>query len=180
MCAALATGAAGVTLAASLAVTGAQAVETVNFVPGVYSLAESNLGPVADTLTVTVSGGVASFVLAGADNATFSVPDGVTPSGGGANPDYQISAFPITTSWDPSVYTYLTFWSTASSGGVTAGDQAGDQGTNLFNTFQSTVGTGQVFTVSGVPEPGAWALMITGFGLAGLALRRRQRVLAQA
>ncbi len=26
---------------------------------------------------------------------------------------------------------------------------------------------------TGVPEPGAWALMIAGFGLAGAALRRR-------
>lgn len=29
--------------------------------------------------------------------------------------------------------------------------------------------------VSGVPEPTTWALMITGFGLAGTALRRRRR-----
>lgn len=29
-------------------------------------------------------------------------------------------------------------------------------------------------SVSAVPEPGAWALMITGFGLAGAALRRRR------
>lgn len=29
-----------------------------------------------------------------------------------------------------------------------------------------------------VPEPGAWALMIAGFGLAGSALRRRRRALA--
>lgn len=29
--------------------------------------------------------------------------------------------------------------------------------------------------VAGVPEPGTWALMISGFALAGAALRRRQR-----
>lgn len=29
--------------------------------------------------------------------------------------------------------------------------------------------------ISGVPEPTTWALMITGFGLAGTALRRRRR-----
>lgn len=29
---------------------------------------------------------------------------------------------------------------------------------------------------SAVPEPGAWALMITGFGLAGTALRRQRRM----
>lgn len=32
--------------------------------------------------------------------------------------------------------------------------------------------------VGGVPEPGAWALMIAGFGLAGGALRRRRAVAA--
>ena len=31
-----------------------------------------------------------------------------------------------------------------------------------------------------VPEPAAWALMISGFGLAGAALRRRRGALAQA
>lgn len=33
-------------------------------------------------------------------------------------------------------------------------------------------------SVSGVPEPGAWALMITGFGLAGASLRRRRATVA--
>ena len=28
----------------------------------------------------------------------------------------------------------------------------------------------------GIPEPSTWAVMITGFGLAGAALRRRRRV----
>lgn len=31
------------------------------------------------------------------------------------------------------------------------------------------------FEVAAVPEPGTWALMITGFGLAGAALRRRNK-----
>lgn len=35
-------------------------------------------------------------------------------------------------------------------------------------------------TLAPVPEPGAWALMIMGFGLAGSALRRRGPVLARA
>jgi hypothetical protein len=33
-------------------------------------------------------------------------------------------------------------------------------------------------TVAVVPEPAAWSLMITGFGLAGAMLRRRRRALA--
>jgi hypothetical protein len=31
-----------------------------------------------------------------------------------------------------------------------------------------------------VPEPGVWALMITGFGLAGTALRQRRRLMPTA
>ena len=62
--------------------------------------------------------------------------------------------------------------------------------TNGVVTYQVTSGprlTGAVFTASGnsfefdnlavaaVPEPASWALMISGFGLIGGALRRRQR-----
>jgi hypothetical protein len=35
-------------------------------------------------------------------------------------------------------------------------------------------------SMTAVPEPGTWALMIAGFGLAGAALRRRNRALAAA
>ncbi len=62
--------------------------------------------------------------------------------------------------------------------------------TNLTNpitrfTFSSTLG-GQLntgidnVTISSVPEPGAWAMMIAGFGLAGAALRHRTRRIAIA
>lgn len=41
-----------------------------------------------------------------------------------------------------------------------------------FNTLYFSVGDSALFSVSSaVPEPGAWALMIVGFGLAGAALR---------
>jgi len=39
-------------------------------------------------------------------------------------------------------------------------------------------GTGGAGPIGGVPEPASWALMISGFGLAGSALRRRRSALA--
>lgn len=35
------------------------------------------------------------------------------------------------------------------------------------------------FRLGAVPEPGTWALLVTGFGLAGTALRRRRRLAPQ-
>ena len=37
-----------------------------------------------------------------------------------------------------------------------------------------------VLSVGAVPEPSTWAMMIAGFGLAGLATRRRHRIVASA
>lgn len=52
---------------------------------------------------------------------------------------------------------------------------------NFFDRYQSIAGAGQVTSaigrpVTAVPEPAAWALMLFGFGLAGVAMRRRTRV----
>jgi len=47
-----------------------------------------------------------------------------------------------------------------------------------FNIHTTSFPGGEIRgQLSYVPEPGAWALMITGFGLAGVALRRRARPL---
>ncbi|WP_310538545.1 PEPxxWA-CTERM sorting domain-containing protein [Phenylobacterium sp.] len=45
--------------------------------------------------------------------------------------------------------------------------------TDLDNTRTNNQG-GVSLRITAVPEPGTWALMIGGFGLAGLALRRRR------
>jgi hypothetical protein len=151
--------------------------ETVIFDPGTYNLAESYLGSPVDTLSISIVGGIADFVLTGQDTATFSVTNDSTPAGGGSNPYFTT----FTGSWDTTAYPYLTFWSTGSLGGVTAGSVAGDSGANFFNLFQSTSGTGQVFTLSGVPEPATWAMLLVGFaalGFAGLRSRRKDAVAA--
>lgn len=45
----------------------------------------------------------------------------------------------------------------------------------LFNLKSSVAATS-----SAVPEPATWAMMITGFSLAGAAIRRRRQALAAA
>ena len=49
-------------------------------------------------------------------------------------------------------------------------------------TFASSANSFEVDALSGsaVPEPATWAMMITGFGLAGAAIRRRRNILAVA
>ncbi len=164
----------------ALASAAAGSVE-IRFTPGVYYLDDyvpgAPVGPPTDTLTVGVSGGVASFTLSGTDDATFSVPDPSVPTGtdidddGLFNPYYQIQGSAISASWDTSVYPWLTFWSAGIGGGVTAGSIPGDLGVNLFDTSGSTIGPSQVFVV---PEPGTWTLMLTGLAGTGAAGRRRR------
>jgi hypothetical protein len=90
-----------------------------------------------------------------------------------------------------------------SAGGVTHNFQGAgstDIDTSYMHDVLSFVGDGNVATVSfevfdgpadstdtildnvrvSVPEPATWALMITGFGLAGVALRRRRGALVRA
>ncbi len=45
-------------------------------------------------------------------------------------------------------------------------------------TSDADFAVGQVRYALGVPEPSTWALMISGFGMAGVALRRRRMVAA--
>jgi hypothetical protein len=56
-------------------------------------------------------------------------------------------------------------------------------GDTLTVNWDGTTGGGYYqadFTFNGVPEPATWAMMITGFGMAGVALRRRRRGLVAA
>ncbi|HEX5377431.1 MAG TPA: PEPxxWA-CTERM sorting domain-containing protein [Phenylobacterium sp.] len=48
----------------------------------------------------------------------------------------------------------------------------------LMNAGPEAIGQPYSFSVTGVPEPATWATMILGFGLAGVALRRRRARLA--
>jgi len=53
-------------------------------------------------------------------------------------------------------------------------------GTTALRSFRANAGGSFSDTVAVVPEPGSWALMILGFGGAGVMLRRRRQVVALA
>ena len=64
--------------------------------------------------------------------------------------------------------------------GCHGGFGAGEIVRVVNTTYQPVSGNQIIASAAGgaVPEPGAWALMLAGFGLAGSALRARRRTLA--
>jgi hypothetical protein len=50
----------------------------------------------------------------------------------------------------------------------------------VFSSAQNSFEFDNIATVSAVPEPATWAMMIAGFGLAGSAIRRRKGAFAVA
>lgn len=72
----------------------------------------------------------------------------------------------------------------AANGGTAAGAEAAlfaglNAGQAYINLHTTSYAAGEIRGHwSAVPEPGTWALMITGFGLAGTAIRRRRTAIA--
>jgi hypothetical protein len=160
----------------------AHAGQYVNFLPGTYNLASSISEPSGEpptplppdqTLVLTVSAGVATFSLTGAETVSFTLPNdaSISTDFGEDSVVFSSSAAGSPT-WSPASYPYITFWSTAELGGLTIGTIPGDQGTNLIDNFESNDGTGQFF--SPVPEPAAWTVMLVGLAGLGATVRSRR------
>ena len=65
----------------------------------------------------------------------------------------------------------------ALNGSVVAGDLKASSGVNLGTYHGSDLGFG---SAEAVPEPATWAMLITGFGMVGAMIRRRNRGIARA
>lgn len=102
---------------------------------------------------------------------TFSgFPLGVTS--GSFNQSFDLS---LASSYNPNFITLHGSLDAARAffiNGLNAGEA-------YFNIHTAAVPSGEIRgNLSVVPEPGTWALLISGFGLAGAALRRRRHALA--
>jgi hypothetical protein len=131
------------------------------------------------------------FTLSGADNYQWVLDSSPTPS------DYVLGAFTAFSGIGPS--TYLTFYASANSGGISAGTLSTDAGTNVFDlagaqiysgTEDSPVFTSGTFnlfafgnpdlsvdtlTISATPLPAAWVVFSTALaGLVGWGSIRRR------
>ncbi len=159
---------------------GGAGATVVTFDPGTYHLATTfPFDAPDDTLVVSVSAGVASFTLSGAESATFSVENDVAPSGFihyTADDPYYTGAAILSASWDTSTEPYLIFFADNDAGGVAASSDTYGDPPLAFSTDESNSGIGQVFTLgASVPEPGAWAMILLGVAGVGAVLRGRPR-----
>jgi hypothetical protein len=125
------------------------------------------LAPSAQTTT---------FSFGGAINAFGGFWD-LTPGGAGVGITFTPAPGATLTVELPRTYSGQ-FWgfistNTFSSLLLTAGTQA--NGVETYNLDNLTFGT-----AAAVPEPAAWGMLIGGFGLAGMAMRRRVRAVTYA
>ncbi len=133
-------------------------IGTATLIPAAYDLlgtrAIYSVGPSATTSQDFASTGSASkdFTITGASLAAF-----VADAKGGT---FDVSAKTLT--------------------GLLLSATGGNAASSQKTTATSSFGIRYEYTVSPVPEPATWALMILGFGMVGVGLRRRSGALKLA
>jgi len=98
------------------------------------------------------------LILAEGGEVTWDAPEILTFGNGG---QVRVTLLPASFNWG------------AFTGSTTPGQQYGAVVDAKFELLSESV-------TSAVPEPATWAMMITGFGLAGTAIRRRRTTFAVA
>jgi hypothetical protein len=145
---------------------------------------------VAHTMFINASfSGLTGLTTASHIHCCTAVPD--TGAAGVATQVPTFTGFPLNVTSGTYVNTFdltqASSWNPAfvtASGGTTAGAEAAllggaAAGTAYLNIHTTLFPGGEIRGfLTAVPEPGTWALMILGVGLAGASLRRRREVLA--
>ena len=130
---------------------------------------------VAEMVKVTVSGNTDVTETAGATGATLTTPGSVTNAKTGAD----VFTVPSTTAIANGAAATNYKWNDSNKGMVAANT---NYNLNLFTgvTFTAaakndkvTLASTYVITISSVPEPSTWVMMVMGFGGVGLLLRRQ-------
>ena len=129
------------------------------------------------------------FTLTGNNTASFTLNSSPVPDSTDSS-SFLIQNVPGTLNGSPTTFANLDFVTSTFGGGFVAGGTSinlvGDQlftGTVTNPTFK--LGTFTLFdgapfpnqyslSISAVPEPATWTLLLIGFGAIGLAVRRRK------
>ena len=143
--------------------------------------------PVASDLTQGRGGGDWTYAFTATQNGQFSMAYNVAPVAGG-NPfglwgrsiDWSSGGgLPVSNALNPTasgVFTRSLVSGQTYTIGLNDNPNIGFNGApGAYSGYMDGVFN---WSITGVPEPGAWTLMITGFGLAGAALRRRRALAA--
>ena len=137
------------------------------------------------------------FSITGVDTASFTLDSAPTPDGFFAPTAPYFDNVPGALDGSLFVFPVVTFYGPANDGGVTGATQPGADGTVYFDTFGPTIFSGSAtapnfapgvfgldniagvptdaLTISAVPEPATWAMMLAGFGALVFMMRMRRK-----
>jgi PEP-CTERM motif len=148
----------------------------------------------AITLTAPANAAILNFTISGDYSATFQLDSSPTPLPENTVDGYLFGIADVPFSGSPSGLAGITFFHASATGGILINngfDYLFDaNGIQLYTGPESapTFRQGQfaltglstpgnfIVTISAIPEPGSWAMMVAGFALAGCLIRHRRRV----
>jgi hypothetical protein len=153
--------AAGLQPSANFAANLGSAFATVFTGPLTLTTAATGAGPQPFDYTINFNSPFAYDPAAGNLLLDFLIPVGATVSGSG----FGFLTFDTANTNNDGVRSVSSIFNGAATAGV-------------LDTSGAIVAFNVTAIAAAVPEPSSWALMISGFGLAGVALRRRRRVIS--
>jgi hypothetical protein len=137
-----------------------------NYVPDGLTVAYSNGGTIAQTVSVTAAAG-ATYTLTGAfGRRTDTINPGSISLFVGANQVVATGISPTPGDWSIYTASYTATLADVGSAITIVLSSPGSQG-----GFDNII-------LTAVPEPASWAMLLVGFGMVGVAARRRKATVA--